>query len=89
MRIQIYVCPNSCGNYYGSSGMPELGSAFTGPKLDDKPALKEATGSPYKHTRRACPGCRQRGVAIERALVTLDVDISKLEAPPTPALPTS
>lgn len=83
----LYVCPTpGCGDYYGSSQMPDLGAEFTGPKCEDRGALEARTGSPYRHSRAACPSCRLRGVAVERALVRVAVPVPA-NAPPTPALP--
>jgi hypothetical protein len=88
-RIQVYICPEpGCGNYYGSASMPDLSKRFSGPKLEDTHKLAQETGSPVRHSRAACPDCRQRGKAVERVLVSVDVDVPVV-GPPTPPLPAS
>lgn len=86
-EIDVYICPTpGCPSYFGHDGMQNLGGYYTGPKVDDKAALKETTGSPYRHTRAACPVCRAGGKEVERVRVRVRVDVPT-SGPRTPALP--
>lgn len=87
MKIAVYVCPTiGCGNYYGTNGMPNLHEQFTGAKVEDRSALRDASGSPYRHSRAACPDCRSRGIKVERQLVNVHI-ATPAEEITTPALP--
>lgn len=91
INIEVYVCPTpGCGNYYGASGIERLplGDEFTGPRMEDKAAHEINHGSQFRHSRAACPDCRQRGVAVERALIRMEVRLPD-DPPPTPELPGS
>lgn len=73
MRIQVYVCPtDGCGNYYGTSGMPDLSKQYTGPKTEDRfqvPLEQSRVGVAGKrHSRAECPDCRQNGIYVDREL---------------------
>jgi hypothetical protein len=74
MRVQLYICPTpGCPSYYGHDNMPDLAGSMTGPKTEDREALRQATGSPWRHNRAACPTCRLRGVEVDRVLVEMEV----------------
>lgn len=90
VRAEVYVCPTpGCGNYAGAKGWEgvDLGDRFTGPKVEDRGKLEMETGSPWRHSRAACPDCRGRGVAVERALVVVRVPVPHESPPVTPELP--
>lgn len=86
--IEVYVCPTEgCGDYYGTAGMPDLHTRFTGPKSEDQPVLEITSGSPYRHTRAECPSCRARGRRVERVRMRVAVDMGEAVTVETPALP--
>lgn len=87
--VRVYVCPTpGCGNYYGSSGMPDLSQEFSGPKVEDKAAYERSHGSQYRCSRAECPDCRLKGNPVQR--VPLDVAVMvPTEGPPAPPLPPS
>lgn len=88
-KINVYVCPTpNCGNYYGVAGMPNLSREFTGPKVEDRAHLEEATGSQMRHTRAECPDCRANGIFVERVLVAMIAVVPQI-GPSTPKLPPS
>jgi hypothetical protein len=85
--VQVYVCPTpGCTSYYGSPTMGDLGKAFTGPNIVEKPNHQKMTGSPYRHTRAACPDCRAHGKEVERVLMKISVIVPTI-GPDTPELP--
>lgn len=76
MKIQVYVCPtDGCMNYYGTSDMPDLTEEYTGPKTENRsqvPADQSRVGiAGARHSRAECPDCRQRGVYVDRELLTI------------------
>jgi hypothetical protein len=82
--IAVYVCTDpDCPSYYGANDTPDLSREFTGPKVEDKAALKATTGSPYRKTRATCPVSIAHG---ERQLVVTTVSVSTQRVP-MPALP--
>lgn len=86
-EIQVYICPTpGCGDYYGSGNMPDLGTSWNGPKLEDQGVKELREGSRYTNNRQSCPSCRLRGVDVQRVLMALAVDVPT-EGPPTPELP--
>lgn len=77
-QIHVYVCPTEgCGNYYGTSSMPDLDKEYTGPKTEDRhqvPASQSPLGIVgVRHTRAECPDCRQRGIRVDRRLCSITV----------------
>jgi hypothetical protein len=83
--IEVYVCPDpECPSYYGSNGMPVLESQWTGPKVEDRAALKATTGSPERKNRAECPLNPAHGQRVlARAVVRVPAE--KVENPPLPA----
>lgn len=82
MKLLIYVCPTGCGNYYGTSGMPDLSVALTGAKTEDKANISVEESrvgvQGMRHTRAECPDCRQQGKFVERKLIEIDVPAAAL-----------
>jgi hypothetical protein len=86
-RIEVYVCPTpDCPDFYGAAGQNDLHERFTGPKAEDRAALRESTGSSNRHSRAQCPTCRQRGIQVERVLVGATV-LVPTEGPAPQPLP--
>jgi hypothetical protein len=88
-QIAVYICPTpDCGNYYGTSLMPDLTKEFSGVKLDDAGSLEAKGQSRYKQSRAECPDCRACGRGrIVRVLTRVNVAIPVIgpEAPELPA----
>lgn len=85
--IEFYICPTpGCPDYFGSSTMPSLETAWTGPKAEDRGILAVNTGSPHRHNRAECPTCRTQGRSVQRMRMRITVGVPK-EGPPTPPLP--
>lgn len=55
--------------------MPELHKEHTGPKTEDRhqvPVEQSRVGEPgMRHSRAECPDCRQRGIYVDRELLTV------------------
>lgn len=85
--ILVYVCPTpECGDYYGSANMPDLSSAWNGPKIEDQGEREMKGQSRYTNNRQSCPSCRERGIDVQRVLIQTQVPVPK-QGPPTPEKP--
>jgi hypothetical protein len=84
--VRVYVCPTpGCGNFFGGSDVGDLASEFTGVRAEDRGDYARKHGSPWRHTRAACPDCRARGASVERVSVVVSVPLP--DPVPTPPLP--
>lgn len=72
--IRVYVCPTpGCGNYFGASGMPDLTTAMTGVRTENRHEYEQAHGTKWRHNRAECPDCRANGKEVQRKLVQVNV----------------
>lgn len=77
MHLQFVVCPTpGCGSYFGSSGMGDMSEVVA-----QKGANFEPRDSSRWHTRASCPNCRQRGLSVQRMLISVSVEIPEHPAP--------
>lgn len=74
-EIPVWVCPTEGCTDLFPAGDVDFQKAMTGPKVEDRAALKKSTGSPERHSRAQCPSCRARGLHIERIRTTAVVTI--------------
>lgn len=75
MKVSLYICPTKgCGNYYGSSGMPDMEQAMTGVRTENRHEYERVHGTPWSHNRAECPDCRDRGIKVQRKLVTVQIE---------------
>lgn len=72
--IEVWVCPElGCDDFFGSPNAGDLRRQFTGPLVEERPALRAATGSPWRHNRAECPSCRKRGKRVQRQRLCVTV----------------
>lgn len=76
IQITVWVCPTpGCGNYFASSGAPDLSQEKTGKKVEDVAEWEKKTGQRHTHMRSACPDCKalRNGLLVDRKPVTTRV----------------
>lgn len=95
--VTVYVCPTpECDNFTAAPlDGSRLEEQWTGPKLENKVALQESSGSSYKHNRAECPTCRTyrrdidgNPLLVQRIRLSVPINVP-IVGPPTPSLPGS
>ena len=81
MNVVVWCCPTrDCPEYYGATGMNDLGQSFSGPKVENRAELRQKTGSSYTRSRADCPTCQIRlGRRVQRVPVQMEVSLPMVE----------